>query len=130
MPLHRLDPTADTVVDVFSRDAPPVLTIDPGERLVVRSLDASGYLQRQAHPGQRAPRLLPDWTVLQNIQRVQFAPVDELPVAAAERAPPATPETPAYEEPTLTELASPVAATALAELYRQQELEVPILPAG
>ena len=27
----------------------------------------------------------------------------------------------------MTELASPVAATALADLYRQQELEVPIL---
>ena len=34
---------------------------------------------------------------------------------------------PAFDEPTLTELASPVAATALADLYRQQELEVPIL---
>jgi hypothetical protein len=37
------------------------------------------------------------------------------------------PETPALEEPMLTELASPVAATALADLYRQQEAEVPIL---
>ncbi len=67
------------------------------------------------------------WTVLQNIQRVQFAPVDELPVAVAEVDPLDPPETPALEEPALTELASPVAATALADLYRQQELEVPIL---
>ncbi len=67
------------------------------------------------------------WTVLQNLQRVQFAPVEELPLAVAEVDPLDTPETPALEEPSLTELASPVAATALADLYRQQELEVPIL---
>ncbi len=67
------------------------------------------------------------WTVLQNIQRVQFAPVDDLPVALAEVDALDAPEVPAIEEPALTELASPVAATALADLYRQQELEVPIL---
>ncbi len=67
------------------------------------------------------------WTVLQNIQRVQFAPVEALPVAVAEIDEPAPPETTAFEEPVLTKLASPVAATSLAELYRQQELEVPIL---
>ena len=67
------------------------------------------------------------WTVLQNIQRVQFAPVEELPLAVAEVDPLDPPEAPALEEPALTELASPVAATALADLYRQQELEVPIL---
>jgi cytoskeletal protein RodZ len=67
------------------------------------------------------------WTVLQNIQRVQFAPVEELPVAVAEVDALEPPEVPAIEEPALTDLASPVAATALADLYRQQELEVPIL---
>ncbi len=67
------------------------------------------------------------WTVLQNLQRVQFAPVEELPLAVAEVEPLDTPAAPALEEPALTELASPVAATALADLYRQQELEVPIL---
>jgi cytoskeletal protein RodZ len=67
------------------------------------------------------------WTVLQNIQRVQFAPVDDLPQALAEMAPLDAPDQPALEEPVLTELAQPVASTALAELYRQQEVEVPIL---
>jgi cytoskeletal protein RodZ len=67
------------------------------------------------------------WTVLQNIQRVQFAPVEELPLAVAEVEPLGPPESVALEEPTLGDLATPVAATALAELYRQQELEVPIL---
>jgi cytoskeleton protein RodZ len=69
------------------------------------------------------------WMVIQNIQRVQFAPVDELPVAVAEiEALPAP--APNAGEPAgapLPELASPVAAKALVELYRAQELEVPIL---
>jgi len=57
---HRLDPSPETVVDVLSRDARPVLTVDPGDRLVVRSLDASGYRSPQRSPGDRPARLLPD----------------------------------------------------------------------
>lgn len=71
------------------------------------------------------------WMVLQSIQRVKFAPVEDLPLAAAEAPALATTgggdEVAALEEPALTDLASPVAATTLADLYRQQELEVPIL---
>lgn len=67
------------------------------------------------------------WNVLQSIQRVQFAPVEELPVAVAEMDPLDPPDVTQPEEPGLTDLASPVAATALADLYRQQEAEVPIL---
>ena len=67
------------------------------------------------------------WTVLQNIQRVQFAPVDDLPVAVARADEPSAPVMPAFDEPTLGDLATPVATTALAELYRKQELEVPIV---
>jgi cytoskeleton protein RodZ len=66
-------------------------------------------------------------TVLKNIQRVQFAPVEEAPIALVSVPPVAAPEAPALAAPELTELAKPVAATALAELYRSQELEVPIL---
>lgn len=57
---HRLDAGPTTVTDVFDRDAPPVLTVDPGDRLVVRTLDASGYLARQHSPGDRPPQLLPE----------------------------------------------------------------------
>lgn len=64
------------------------------------------------------------WNVLQNIQRVQFAPVEDLPLAVADVDPL---EPPAPPEPAFADLASPVAATDLAELYRQQEAEVPIL---
>lgn len=67
------------------------------------------------------------WTVLQNIQRVRFAPVEDTPLAVAEVDPVGAPAPLATTEPALTDLASPVAATALADLYRQQELEVPIL---
>lgn len=67
------------------------------------------------------------WTVLQNIQRVQFAPVDDLPLALSEVEPLEAPEVADANEVVLTELAKPVASTALAELYRQQEVEVPIL---
>ena len=67
------------------------------------------------------------WTVLQNIQRVQFAPVEELPLAVAEVDAAGAPEATALAGDGAAELASPVAATALTDLYRQQELEVPIL---
>ncbi|HEX3593293.1 MAG TPA: acetamidase/formamidase family protein [Pseudonocardiaceae bacterium] len=57
---HRLDPTPDTVADAFSRDRPPVLTVDPGDRVVLRSLDASGHTERQTTPGEAVPRLITD----------------------------------------------------------------------
>jgi acetamidase/formamidase len=58
MTTHRLEPTPDTVTDVFDRDRPPVLTISPGDTVVVRSLDASGHLARQQSPGDRPPTMI------------------------------------------------------------------------
>lgn len=55
---HRLDPAPDTVTDVFSRERAPVLTVDPGDTLVVRSLDAAGHLERQPAPGVAAPKMI------------------------------------------------------------------------
>jgi acetamidase/formamidase len=55
----RLDPTAETTAEVFSAAHAPVLTVDPGTTVTVRSLDASGYLQPQQQPGQPQPRLHP-----------------------------------------------------------------------
>ena len=52
MTVHTLDPTPTTTADVFSRDLPPVLTVDPGDTVIVRSLDASGYLEPQQTPGE------------------------------------------------------------------------------
>lgn len=56
---HRLDAASGTVTDVFRADLPPVLTVDPGDTLITHSLDASGYLERQAEPGQKQPTLIP-----------------------------------------------------------------------
>jgi acetamidase/formamidase len=57
---HRLDPAPDTVTDVFDRDRAPVLTVDPGDTLVVRTLDASGDLERPSAPGATPERLIGD----------------------------------------------------------------------
>jgi acetamidase/formamidase len=54
---HRLDPAPETVTDVFSPDLPAVLTVDPGDTLVVRSLDAAGHLERQRTPGETRPQM-------------------------------------------------------------------------
>jgi acetamidase/formamidase len=58
MARYQLEPTPDTTADVFCRDRPPVLTVSPGDTVVVRSLDASGYLARQQHPGDRQPTMI------------------------------------------------------------------------
>ena len=55
---HRLDPSPDTVTDVFSRETEPVLTVDSGDTVVVRSLDAAGYLNRQEKPGDQQPMMI------------------------------------------------------------------------
>jgi acetamidase/formamidase len=54
---HRLEPTPGTVTDVFSRDLPPVLTVEPGDTVVIRSLDSSGFLERQSVPGESRARM-------------------------------------------------------------------------
>jgi len=56
---HRLDPTPETTADVLSRDHQPVLTIEQGDTVVVRSLDAAGHLARQTLPGEEQPKMYP-----------------------------------------------------------------------
>jgi acetamidase/formamidase len=58
---HQLDPLPSTTADVFSRDLPPALTVDPGDTIVVRTLDASGHLQPQTFPGEKVPALRSEW---------------------------------------------------------------------
>ena len=60
MTTHRLAPTGATAAQVYSRDHRPVLTLDPGDRLVVGSLDAAGHLERLRRPGEPAATLFPD----------------------------------------------------------------------
>ena len=57
MTSHQIGPSLATTVDVFSRDLPPALTVDPGDTLVLRSLDASGHLVPQTRPGEQVPTM-------------------------------------------------------------------------
>ncbi len=57
MTRHQLDPSPSTTTNVFSRDLPPVLTVDPGDTVVLRSLNASGHLQPQTFPGEKVPTM-------------------------------------------------------------------------
>ena len=54
---HTLEPSPATTTDVFSRDIPPVLTVEPGDTVIAGSLDASGYLTRQRFPGEDQRRM-------------------------------------------------------------------------
>ncbi|GAA5031458.1 acetamidase/formamidase family protein [Actinopolymorpha pittospori] len=57
---HRLDPTPGAVTDVFDPSIPPVLTVDPGDTLVVHTLNASGHLARKQSPDDDPERLIPN----------------------------------------------------------------------
>ena len=46
---YRLPATRETTVDVLDRATPPVLTVDPGDSVLVESLDAAGYLDRRVN---------------------------------------------------------------------------------
>ena len=61
MDRHQLDPSPLTTVDVFSRDLRPALTVNPGDTIVLRSLNASGHLQPQTFPGEEVPTLFSEW---------------------------------------------------------------------
>jgi acetamidase/formamidase len=57
---HELHSTPGTVTDVFSAATPPRLTVAPGDTIVVHSLDATGFTERQRVPGENRPVLIPD----------------------------------------------------------------------
>lgn len=60
MAFHRVEPAPDTTVNVFSSRHAPVLTVDPGDTVLVRSLDAAGYLARHQFPGDsEQPKMFP-----------------------------------------------------------------------
>jgi acetamidase/formamidase len=51
MALYRVEPTPQDTVNVFSAAHEPAITVESGDTIVVRSLDAAGYLERQEFPG-------------------------------------------------------------------------------
>ena len=61
MSRHWLDASPSTTVDVFSRGQPPVLTVDRGDTVVLRSLDASGSLEPQTFPGEKVATMFSEW---------------------------------------------------------------------
>jgi acetamidase/formamidase len=58
---HQLDPEQGTTSQVFSRELPPALTVEPGDTVLARSLDAAGHLERQQVPGQEVATMFPEW---------------------------------------------------------------------
>lgn len=60
MATHQLDTTAATAVNHFSRDLDPVLTVAPGDTVVVHTLDSSGHLGRPDADGTLPPRFFSD----------------------------------------------------------------------
>nr|CEL18686.1 Acetamidase/formamidase family protein [Kibdelosporangium sp. MJ126-NF4]CTQ98170.1 Acetamidase/formamidase family protein [Kibdelosporangium sp. MJ126-NF4] len=46
-------------MDVFDPATPPVLHVDPGDSVVVHTLDAKGYLEPQRTPGEDRPMVFP-----------------------------------------------------------------------
>jgi len=57
MTTHRLEPDERTLHGVFSRDLPPVLTVDSGDTVVLRTLDAGWNLEPHRAPGVVARRV-------------------------------------------------------------------------
>jgi acetamidase/formamidase len=55
MTLHRLADGRESMIDAYSYEVPPVLTIDPGDTVIAHSLDASGHIERQRSPGENRP---------------------------------------------------------------------------
>jgi acetamidase/formamidase len=51
MAVHHLDVSRETVRGRFNRDLPPVLTIDPGDTVIYRTLDASWGYAGERHFG-------------------------------------------------------------------------------
>ena len=51
MAVYRVEPTQRDTVNVFSTAHEPVVTVEPGDTILVRTLDAAGYLARQEFPG-------------------------------------------------------------------------------
>ncbi len=61
MAVHQLEPTPRTTADVFCAGHQAVLTVDPGDTVVVTALDAAGYLARPAFPGEQPPTMFAEF---------------------------------------------------------------------
>lgn len=57
--MHIIEPVAGNLLGKFSRDFPPILTIDPGETVRYRTLDARWFLGKPPSPTEWGPRFEP-----------------------------------------------------------------------
>jgi acetamidase/formamidase len=57
MTTHRLEPDERTLHGFFSRDLPPVLTVDSGDTVVLRTLDAGWHLEPPGPSGELGRRV-------------------------------------------------------------------------
>jgi acetamidase/formamidase len=60
MTLHQLGDGPEVMIDAYSYEVPPVLTIDQGDTVLAHSYDASGHLERQLSPGEDRPIMFPN----------------------------------------------------------------------
>ncbi|GAB3923704.1 acetamidase [Microlunatus endophyticus] len=56
MATHHLDTTKATAINYFSRDLEPVLTVSPGDTVVVHTLDSGGHVGTPSADGELPPR--------------------------------------------------------------------------
>ena len=64
MRVHTIEPSRETLHGLFSRDLPPALTVDPGDAVVFRTLDAGWGLEPPTAPGAGRRRFgdaRPEW---------------------------------------------------------------------
>jgi acetamidase/formamidase len=54
---YRLDALPETTAQVFNQEIDPVLTVEPGDTVLLRSLDANGSLEQQRTPGEHVPTM-------------------------------------------------------------------------
>jgi acetamidase/formamidase len=58
MVAHQLDSTPATVIDIFSPDLAPVLSVAPGDTLVVHTLDSGGFTERPSSTGEKSSQMI------------------------------------------------------------------------
>ena len=71
------------------------------------------------------------WTVLQEVQKVQFTPIEQTPSVVSQLDPlaPPTPEGSGEDAPEVAGLSAPPSAESFSRLYRPEALDIPVLVA-
>jgi cytoskeletal protein RodZ len=112
------DPFIEPNVSYIPRGQKKLATIEPGAigsmAVLVALIAGIGY---------------GGWSVLQEVQKVRFTPVDQTPQVLSDLDPIATPPAPAETDTTVAAAEAPPTMEALDRLYRPEALDVPVLVA-